>query len=159
MITHEDPADSPAVLESDRRYFALTEANRALVLVKRIVADIVRRYARLGDLQEVLETASGPAAEDVRAELLDVIERLQTHLEELDDIGVELVDWSRGIVNFPAKVDGRCVLLCWQPGEDRITYWHEAEDGLAGRQPIENLPAPTAARLPSLPSPSHAHRA
>jgi hypothetical protein len=141
MITHEDPTESSATLEADRHYFTPDQAGRALVLVKRIAADIVRRYARLGDLQEALETAAGPAGEDVRSELLDTIERLQTHLEELDDIGVELVDWSRGIVNFPAKVDGRCVLLCWEPGQERITYWHEVEDGLAGRQPIETLPA------------------
>jgi hypothetical protein len=140
MITHQTPAEPSATFEADRHYFTPDQADRALVLVKRIAADIVRRYARLGDLQEALEIAAGPAGEDVRSELLDTIERLQTHLEELDDIGVELVDWSRGIVNFPAKVDGRCVLLCWEPGQDRITYWHEVEDGLAGRQPIETLP-------------------
>jgi hypothetical protein len=141
MITHDDPTESSATLEVDRHYFTPAQADRALVLVKRIAADIIRRYARLGDLQEALETADGPAGQNVRTELLDTIERLQTHLEELDDIGVELVDWSRGIVNFPAKVDGRCVLLCWEPGQERITYWHEMEDGLAGRQPIETLPA------------------
>lgn len=145
MITHEDPADPPSTLEADRHYFTPDQANRALVLVKRITADIVRRYSRLGDLQEALEAATGPAAEDVRGELLETIEHLQTHLEELDDLGVELVDWSRGIVNFPAKVDGRCVLLCWEPGQDRIRYWHEAEEGFAGRQPIETLPAPPLA--------------
>lgn len=141
MITHDDPTASPAAIETDRRYFTPDQADRALVLVKRIAVDIVRRYARLGDLQEALEQAAGPAGEAVRAELLVTIDHLQTHLEELDDVGVELVDWSRGIVNFPAKVDGRCVLLCWEPGQERITYWHEVEEGFAGRQPIDSLPA------------------
>jgi hypothetical protein len=142
MIAHDDPPESPATIEADRHYWTADQANRALVLVKRIAADIVRRYARLGDLQEALDRATGPAEEDVRGELLDTIEHLQTHLEELDDLGVELVDWSRGIVNFPAKVDGRCVLLCWEAGQERIGYWHEVEEGFAGRQPIETLPAP-----------------
>lgn len=140
MLTHDNLSDRPATIEADRRYFTPGQADRALILVRRIVADIVRRYARLGDLQEALDRAAGVAGEAVRAELLATIEHLQTHLEELDEIGVELVDWSRGIVNFPAKVDGRCVLLCWEPGQERISYWHEVEDGFAGRQPIETLP-------------------
>jgi hypothetical protein len=28
------------------------------------------------------------------------------------------------------------VLLCWKLGEDEIRYWHAAEDGFAGRQPL-----------------------
>ena len=141
MLACDDPPDAPATLEADRHYFTPSQANRALVLVKRIAADIVRRYARLGDLQEALDRTTGMAAEDLRGELLETIEHLQTHLEELDDVGAELVDWSRGIINFPARVDGRCVLLCWELGQERITYWHEVEEGFAGRQPIETLPA------------------
>jgi hypothetical protein len=33
--------------------------------------------------------------------------------------------------------DGRVVLLCWQLGEaEQIEWWHEVEDGFAGRQPL-----------------------
>jgi hypothetical protein len=140
MLQQDYQSEMPPVVEADRRYFTPAEANRALVLVRRIAADIVRQYAHLGDLQEMLEAASACECEVVRGELLETIERLQSCLEELDDLGVELADWSRGIVNFPTRVDGRCVLLNWEPGQDRIRTWHEAEDGLAGRQPIETLP-------------------
>jgi hypothetical protein len=134
-------SEGPAVVEVDRRCFTPAEADRALVLVRRIAADIVRQYAYLGDLQEALEAAPAARGEAIRLGLLETIERLQSCLEELDDLGVELADWSRGIVNFPSRVDGRRVLLSWEPGQDRIRYWHEVEDGLAGRQPIETLPA------------------
>ncbi len=127
----------------DRRYFAVGEANRALVLIRRITADVVRYYAHLGDLQDALESCPDSRAEDVRRELLTTIERLQSCLEELDFAGVELVDWSRGIVNFPCVADGRCVYLCWEHGQDRIRYWHEVGEGFAERQPIAAFPLET----------------
>jgi hypothetical protein len=56
---------------------------------------------------------------------------------ELHEIGIELKDYSRGLIDFPAMRDDHVVLLCWQLGEDeQIEWWHEVEAGFAGRQPI-----------------------
>lgn len=56
---------------------------------------------------------------------------------ELNDLGVELKDYSRGLIDFPSMREGRVVLLCWQLGEDeRIEWWHELEGGFIGRQPL-----------------------
>jgi hypothetical protein len=126
-----------------RRLFTVGEANRALLLVKRIVVDIVVGYARLNDLQETLEAAADTQSrlsEPIRQEVLGTIERLQRCTEELDEVGVNLVDWSRGIVDFPSKADGREVCLCWEHGQGKVTQWHEVEAGLAGRQSLETLP-------------------
>jgi hypothetical protein len=56
---------------------------------------------------------------------------------ELHELGVQLKDYSRGLIDFPSMKNGRVVLLCWQLGEgDRIEWWHEVEDGFAGRKPL-----------------------
>jgi hypothetical protein len=56
---------------------------------------------------------------------------------ELHELGVQLKDYTRGLIDFPAMRDGRVVLLCWQLDEgDEIEWWHEVEDGFAGRQPL-----------------------
>ncbi|MGZ8502421.1 MAG: DUF2203 family protein, partial [Candidatus Limnocylindrales bacterium] len=39
----------------------------------------------------------------------------------------------------PALVAGRQVWLCWQLGEGSIGWWHELEDGFAGRRPLIDL--------------------
>ena len=44
-----------------------------------------------------------------------------------------------GLLDFSALKDGREVYLCWQHGEGDIAYWHEVEDGYAGRQPIHSF--------------------
>ncbi len=127
------------------RAFTLAEANRALVLVRRIVADVIAEYRRLLDLQEALEAAEKGQQDDrvreSRLELIRAAGRLRAFLEELDDVGVELRDWALGVVDFPAVAGGRPVCLCWQHGEEAVNYWHEADTDYAGRQPIHTLPA------------------
>jgi hypothetical protein len=36
-------------------------------------------------------------------------------------------------------MNGRVVYLCWKLGESEIRFWHEVEDGYAGRQPLQTL--------------------
>jgi hypothetical protein len=126
-----------------RRHFTIPEADRALILVKRIVADIVREYHRLLDLQENVDLAEAarqfPQADALRSRLAESAEKLRLYLEELDEVGVTLRDWSVGIVDFPSVVDGREVQLCWQCGEPRVSFWHDANSGNRGRQPLSTL--------------------
>jgi hypothetical protein len=123
------------------RYFTPSHAGRALVLVRRVVDDVVQRYARLVELEEVIEraeqadmTAQLGAA---REELVDTVDHLQLFMEELSQLGVELKDCRRGIVDFPAKHMGRPVCLCWMRSEEQLQYWHECDEGFASRQPID----------------------
>lgn len=56
---------------------------------------------------------------------------------EISEDGVQLKDYSRGLIDFPSLRSGRVVLLCWQLGEgDEIEWWHDTEAGFAGRQPL-----------------------
>ncbi len=57
-------------------------------------------------------------------------------LAELDELGVQVKDMDRGLLDFPAEVEGQDALLCWQVGEPRIAFWHRPEDGFAGRRPL-----------------------
>ena len=56
---------------------------------------------------------------------------------ELHELGIELKDYTRGLIDFPSMRENRIVLLCWQLGEgDKIEFWHEIEGGFEGRQPL-----------------------
>lgn len=56
---------------------------------------------------------------------------------ELNDLGIQLKDYARGLIDFPSIREGRIVLLCWQLGEnERIEWWHEQDGGFAGRKPL-----------------------
>jgi hypothetical protein len=131
------PETSP---RSAGKRFSPAEANRALTLVRRIVADIMREYARLRELHDLCREydtdGDSARAEKMREQYVAVADRLTALREELEDVGCELKDYACGLVDFPARIDGRDVLLCWMMGEDQVAHWHEPDAGFAGRQPI-----------------------
>src|SRR4051812_23958852 len=89
------------------RRFTLKEANRSLPLVKRIVADIVSQHTAATKPREMLNPLT--AAKDIAAtqtQLDDSITRLQDLVDELSEVGVELKDFERGLVDFVGRHDG-----------------------------------------------------
>jgi hypothetical protein len=54
---------------------------------------------------------------------------------EITDLGVQIKDPEKGLIDFPSMKGERIVLLCWMLGEnDSIDWWHEVDAGFAGRQ-------------------------
>jgi hypothetical protein len=128
------------------KLFTIEEANRALPLVRRIVADLRDDYQTWRELMARYEIiAAGTRAylgEDqheveLRHELAERAARLDGLLEELKAVGCELKDFELGLVDFYALLDDRLVFLCWRLGEPRVEYWHEVDAGIAGRQPVD----------------------
>ena len=58
-------------------------------------------------------------------------------VKQVQETGCELKDIDRGLIDFRAERDGREVYLCWKLGEERISWWHDLQDGYAGRQPLD----------------------
>jgi len=151
--------DSDSVRSSrPKRRFTLSEANRSLPLVKRIVGDIVKTHALAMKLQHELERqVTGAAASKqtgqagvaalqqtpqnvTMQEQLDAcMTKLEDFVDELSEIGCELKDYQMGLIDFVGRHEGRDVYLCWKLGEESITHWHELDSGFAGRQPVSKL--------------------
>jgi hypothetical protein len=121
------------------KLFTVDEANELLPEVASKLEEIQRLYARIGGLKDSAKAAAeasnlGGGMEGGTAYVRSLynIGKLTT---ELNSDGVQLKDYSRGLVDFPSLRDGRVVLLCWQLGEpEQIEWWHELEAGFAGRQ-------------------------
>jgi hypothetical protein len=130
-----------------RRSFTVDEANRMLPLVRRIVGDAVRDYWRWQDAVHEFEVAalrSSPAQPDEMAEQLqrqatELASEIDGYMNEFRELGVMFKGFDAGLVDFPAFMDGREILLCWQLGEDAVQYWHEEDAGFVGRQPLPEL--------------------
>jgi hypothetical protein len=127
------------------KYFTVDQANRTLPLVRRIVSDIVEEYGRWKEhvfRYELVAAGStadkGESVEQVtlREKVDDSAQRINQFVEELIGIGCIFKGFEEGLVDFRSRLDGRDVLLCWKLGEESIEYWHEADAGYAGRQPL-----------------------
>jgi hypothetical protein len=122
------------------KLFTLEEANDLLTVIRPKLKTIRVQYKKIAAFREPVKAAAGAAEfggggmenASVYVQSLYEIGKLTT---ELHNLGVELKDYSRGLIDFPSLRDERVVLLCWQLGEgDEIKWWHEIEAGFAGRQ-------------------------
>lgn len=129
-----------------RPYFTVEQANRTLPLVRAIVRDIRERWDEAERCKAVYQELRGrEPVEPTDRERLEEIERryeeiadaIRRHIGELEEVGATLKDFRMGLVDFPARRDGRTVWLCWKPGEESVTFWHEQDAGFSGRRPIE----------------------
>lgn len=58
-------------------------------------------------------------------------------IDTVEQAGIVLRDIDRGLIDFPALIDGREVYLCWELGEEEVAYWHDLEGGYGGRKPLD----------------------
>ena len=127
--------------------FTIEAANRTLPLVRRIVSDAVRDYWRWQEKVRQYEEVAANRTVDQPNEEADRLERetqqlardIDGYIAEIKALGVEMKGIDTGLVDFPAEVNGRTVLLCWQLGEDSVQYWHEEDAGFSGRQPVTSI--------------------
>jgi len=124
------------------KLFTVEEANDLLPLIRPKLEKIKARYEKTASFKESVKAAAKAAESggggmenaSVYVKSLYEIGKLTT---EIHNLGIELKDYSRGLIDFPSMKGGHVVLLCWQLGEsDQIEWWHETEAGFAGRQPL-----------------------
>jgi len=69
----------------------------------------------------------------------DKLAELHRQIEWIVDMGVVIKDLRQGLVDFPHYLnddESHEVLLCFLAAEDTVRFWHEIEDGFAGRTPL-----------------------
>jgi hypothetical protein len=124
------------------KIFSVEEANALLPTVRGILQRIRRAHKRLLSYQtaakeaaEAAEQGGGGMPDGVRYAV--ILMDLTTLMSEIESLGVQLKDFSRGLIDFPSLRDGRVVLLCWQLDEgDSVEWWHDVDAGFAGRTPL-----------------------
>src|SRR5882762_8185639 len=90
-----------------------------------------RVFLNGGTLVNVVEVARR------KAERERAVQRAKDAIAEIHATGVQVKDIDIGLLDFPCKVEGEIVQLCWKLGESKITHWHSTEEGFAGRKPID----------------------
>ena len=122
------------------RHFTPEEANEMLPRLSEMLRRLRAARDELVDEEahEALSEAAptnggGEPGHQVGVAFLDV----RGVLGAIEQAGIVLRDIDRGLVDFPALIDGREVYLCWELGEDEIAYWHDLDSGYRGREPLE----------------------
>lgn len=121
-----------------KKHFTVKEARAMLPLLRSIFQDAHHRRKRAKESERELsslltETASDLGGEKVAGLLMDLVQ-LNTQLQRLHKLGIQVKDFDRGLIDFPHLRDGREVLLCWELDEADIEFWHDVDAGYAGRE-------------------------
>lgn len=116
------------------KYFTPLEARSTLPLVKKIVRDILETSREMRLMAEELDD------EYIRydPQIKKMAEEINGFMAELEEIGCFYKDWNFtiGLVDFPAVIDNKEVMLCWKSDEDDIRFYHDIDSGYSGRKPI-----------------------
>ena len=115
-----------------QKYFTPKEATKRLPLVKKIVNDILTKVNRMRLIAKEYET------EQLPPEYFDLEADMSVHMRELENLGCFYKDWNFeiGLVDFPAIINGEEVFLCWRSDEENLQWYHDIEEGYAGRRLI-----------------------
>jgi hypothetical protein len=132
------------------RYFRVDEATGLLPRLTALIGTLrqlrdqaVVKRARIDQLWRRLDGGEPVLSEigDEQRVLDGLSKRLVAVAGEIESIGCVLRDIDLGLVDFPFRVRGGAVFLCWKIGESAILFWHGTDEGFAGRKPIAKLPA------------------
>ena len=120
-------------MTTDTKYFTPAEARKTLPLVRKIVKDILDTSR---EMRLIADEIGNSVENDPRIQRF--ADDIENFMLELEEIGCFFKDWnfSIGLVDFPAVIDGKEVFLCWRSDEDDVLFYHGIEDGFAGRKPI-----------------------
>jgi len=125
------------------KFFTLEQANDALKIIRPLMDEI--QAIRLMILEKqpetwnAIEKSAGNGGNRTLSRMVKDFERLDALVHQILDTGAQIKDINTGLLDFSALKDGREVYLCWKYGEGDIAFWHEVDDGFAGRQTIESF--------------------
>lgn len=120
------------------KHFTLEEARALMPELRRIFKDAHVRHQRVREadskLGEILKkTGDDLGGPQVSGMFLDLLQ-MNTQLRRMEELGVQVKEFDRGLVDFPHLREGREVFLCWELDEDDIEFWHDIDTGYAGRE-------------------------
>ncbi len=126
-----------------QRYFTLQEANETLNLIRPLMDEVqairVKILKNQPEAWPAIEKSAGNGGNRALSNMVQDFEKFDALIHRIQDMDVLIKDINLGLLDFPALKDGREVYLCWQYGEGDIAFWHEVEEGYAGRQPIDSF--------------------
>ena len=130
------------------QFYTVREANNKLPELTRLLHEMQALGLQLAELQgrgiavkeKIKSNGDHNPSEDVMLAQSErsLEETLQLAISQLAEWNIQLKDLQRGLVDFPARLEGRTVFLCWELGEEEVGFWHETDTGFSGRMPIDD---------------------
>lgn len=131
------------------KFFSLTEAESLRVQLQPLLIEAIEARRKIDEVDEQLDELSERIqrsggmlvpyedASKWRREHNHLASAIRNAVERIHATGCVVKDIEVGLLDFPSRINGQEVFLCWRLGEDRIRFYHSVDEGFAGRKPID----------------------
>ena len=119
------------------RHYTRDEARALLPEVRKWLEQLgtLRERLRHSDEQlgAFLESGHDAGGEPVET-WVRLIADIRVLLLEFQNREIQVKDVDRGLLDFPALMGGKEVVLCCEKDEEDVEFWHDLDAGYAGRE-------------------------
>ncbi|MCS6876161.1 MAG: DUF2203 domain-containing protein [Aquificaceae bacterium] len=122
------------------KVFDLETARELITVIKPIVEEINSKreeaYQAISKLEEETDELEKIF---LKSHIKDLDAEIKKLLQKIESLGGVIKGLDPILVDFLSFHQNRYIWLCWKEDEDTIMFWHELDEGFAGRRPIEEL--------------------
>ena len=124
------------------KYFSVAEAEALIPELEKIFEGVAELAAQAEMKSASLrrrqdEDSTDPAAEAIeRGQLQFLAQGINERLQKIVELGALPKGVDPALVDFPHRLEGRDVYLCWRLGDKRLTHYHGTDEGFSNRQPL-----------------------
>ena len=122
------------------KHYTREEARQLLPLVRQWLKGLLQLRTGVQQYDQQLSQLMQPGC-DVGGDVVNcwvrALAELKALLLEFYQREIQIKDLDRGLIDFPALMDGKEIFLCWEQSEEDIEFWHALDAGYAGRERIE----------------------
>jgi len=120
-----------------KKHYTREEARALLPKVRQWLQSLAARQREIVQynkpISELLEQGYDVGGEIVNRSV-KALANFREVLCEFQTRQIQIKDLERGLIDFPAIIGGKEVFLCSEQDEEDIEFWHDLDDGYAGRE-------------------------
>jgi hypothetical protein len=120
-----------------QKHYTLDQARALLPRIRQWLKQMIDLRGKLRKHEQKVEALmekGGDVGGPIVNRWVEVMGHLKEVLMEFQLREIQIKDLDRGLIDFPAVIDGREVFLCWEQDEEDIEFWHDLDAGYAGRE-------------------------
>ena len=120
-----------------KKHYTRDEARALLPQIRQWLKQLSALRRKLNDcdhrLARLMAGGTAVGGETVNRRVR-VVADVNATLAEFQQREIQIKELERGLIDFPAILNGKEVFLCWEQDEDDIEFWHDLHSGYAGRE-------------------------
>ncbi|MEJ5339601.1 MAG: DUF2203 domain-containing protein [Aquificaceae bacterium] len=122
------------------KVFDIDTARDLIAVIKPIVEEINLKREELYSCVAKLEE-EGDELEKLylQSHINDLDMDIRRLFQKIEALGGVIKGVDPILVDFLSFHQNRYIWLCWKEDEDTLMFWHELDEGFAGRKPIDQL--------------------